>query len=180
MSSVAPAITSTSSSSSAQTLSGRGKGKGGKSSGGKGMGSKTAGGRHAPQSRSSRAGLQFPVGRVTRFLRKSMVSSTRISPGAAVYTAAILEYLTAEVLELAGNACKDYKFKRITPRHIQLAVRGDEELNQTFKGSIASGGVIPFIHKQLINSKKSKEVKQQTKSAKEQSKKISQAPVAKQ
>ena len=119
-----------------------GKGKGGK--GGRGASGKKS------VSKSSKAGLQFPVARIGRFLKKGKFA-TRVGGGAPVYLAAILEYLTAEILELAGNAARDNKKARIIPRHIQLAVRNDEELNKLFGGvTIAAGGVLPNIHSVLI------------------------------
>ena len=102
------------------------------------------------QTRSSKAGLQFPVGRIARFLKKGKYA-TRVGAGAPVYLAAVLEYLCAEVLELAGNAARDNKKARIIPRHIQLAVRNDEELSKLLAGvTIAAGGVLPNIHSVLL------------------------------
>jgi len=89
-------------------------------------------------SRSKKAGLEFPVGRVHRYLKQGKYTS-RIGAGAPVYLAAVLEYLASEILELAGNAARDNKKSRIIPRHLQLAVRNDDELGTLLAGvTIAS------------------------------------------
>jgi len=104
-------------------------------------------------SRSNRAGLQFPVGRIHRLLRKGNYAQ-RVGAGAPVYMAAVMEYLAAEILELAGNAARDNKKSRIIPRHLQLAIRNDEELNKLLAGvTIAQGGVLPNIQAVLLPKK---------------------------
>ncbi|KAG0580106.1 hypothetical protein M758_4G148900 [Ceratodon purpureus] len=107
-------------------------------------------------SRSHKAGLQFPVGRIARYLKGGKYAE-RVGAGAPVYLAAVLEYLAAEVLELAGNAARDNKKNRIVPRHIQLAVRNDEELSKLLGTvTIAAGGVLPNIHTVLLPKKTGK------------------------
>ncbi|UYV63368.1 hypothetical protein LAZ67_2003866 [Cordylochernes scorpioides] len=85
------------------------------------------------KSRSSRAGLQFPVGRLHRLLRKGNYA------------------------ERVGNAARDNKKTRIIPRHLQLAIRNDEELNKLLSGvTIAQGGVLPNIQAVLLPKKTEK------------------------
>ena len=111
------------------------------------------------KTRSFRAGLQFPVGRVHRYLKRGNYAE-RIGAGAPVYLAAVLEYLSAEILELAGNAARDNKKTRIIPRHLQLAIRNDEELNKLLAGvTIAQGGVLPNIQAVLLPKKSQKAAK---------------------
>ncbi|NXS35401.1 H2AX protein, partial [Pomatostomus ruficeps] len=107
------------------------------------------------RSKSAKAGLQFPVGRVYRLLRRGR-HADRIGCGAAIYLAAVMEYMVAEVLELAGNAAHQNKKMRILPRHVQLAVRNDDELNKLFASvTIPQGGVMPNILSQLLPKKTS-------------------------
>ncbi|KAL4191973.1 hypothetical protein AMTRI_Chr06g169980 [Amborella trichopoda] len=116
-----------------------------------------SGGSRKETSRRSKAGLQFSVGRIARFL-KAWKYAARVGAGAPVYLGAVLEYLAAEVLELAGNATRDNKKLIIVPRHIQLAVRNNEELSRLLGTvTIANCGVLPKKRAPSTGSKASAE-----------------------
>jgi len=113
------------------------------------------------KSKSTRAGVLFSVPRFHRYLKKSSPKS-RVTMAAAVYTAAVIEYLAAEVLELSGNAAKDHKKQRINARHIFLAVSIDEELKKLLHGvTIPQGGVLPNIHPILLKMKSASDEQEQ-------------------
>lgn len=119
----------------------------------KGAAGRRGGERKKAVTKSVKAGLQFPVGRIARYLKKGRYAQ-RVGTGAPIYLAAVLEYLAAEVLELAGNAARDNKKNRIIPRHVLLAVRNDEELGKLLQGvTISSGGVLPNINPVLLPKK---------------------------
>ncbi|GFQ01599.1 probable histone h2a.3 [Phtheirospermum japonicum] len=113
----------------------------------KGAGGRKAGGpKKKSVTRSVKAGLQFPVGRIGRYLKKGRYAQ-RVGSGAPVYMAVVLEYLAA----------RDNKKNRIIPRHLLLAVRNDEELVKLLAGvTIAHGGVIPNINPVLLPKKSDK------------------------
>lgn len=103
-------------------------------------------------SRSSSAGLVFPVTRIENIMR-SLSNVERVSGTAAVFMAAVLEYVTAEILEIAGRITNDAKKVRITPRHIKLAILNDEELTPLFSGVVLSGGVSAYVEESLVKHK---------------------------
>jgi histone H2A len=105
-------------------------------------------------SRSKRAGVTFPVGRIQRMMRQGRYAD-RVGAGAPIYLASVLEYLTAEIIELAGNAATANKRNRITPRYLTLAIRGDEELNRLLGNvEISNGGIMPHINAALLPKKR--------------------------
>ncbi|XP_069075396.1 histone H2A.J-like [Pleurodeles waltl] len=96
---------------------------------------------------SSCAGLQFCVGCVHRLLRKRSYDEW-------VGTSDLV-YMTAEILELACNTARDNKKMCIIPRHLQFAIRNDEELKKLLcRATIAEGGVLPNIQAVLLPKKK--------------------------
>ena len=99
--------------------------------------------------KAMQAGLQFPTNRVRRNLKKA--TNNKVTKEAAIYAAAVLEYLIAEAAELAGNIAIDKKKKRIMPRHLMMAIKGDEELNKLLGNAVfASAGRMPVgVHPAL-------------------------------
>ena len=122
----------------------------------KGGNSAAKAGAKGGKSQSSRLGLIFPVGRVGSLLRRGRYTK-RTAAAAPVYLTAVLEYLTAELLELSGKVAAQQKKKRITPRSVTLAVRHDEELSQLLQNvTFTQGGVLPNLHEVLKKKKGSR------------------------
>nr|GFA20169.1 histone H2A [Tanacetum cinerariifolium] len=125
-------------------------------------GRKAGGPRKKSVTRFVKVGLQFPVGRIGRYLKKGRYAQ-RVGTGAPIYLAAVLEYLAAEVLELAGNTARDNKKTRIISRHVLLVIRNDTELEKLLsRVTIAHGRVLPNINSVLLPKKTAAAAKEST------------------
>nr|XP_031291367.1 histone H2A-like [Camelus dromedarius] len=102
--------------------------------------------------KKDKAGLQFPRGPSCTPCSQGNYAE-RVGAGAPVYLAAVLSTLTADILELAGNAARDNKKTRIIPRHLQLAIRTTRNSTLLGKVTIAQGGVLPNIQPCLLPKK---------------------------
>ena len=68
----------------------------------------------------------FSVNAVSRRLRSEKYIESEM--GAAIYMTAVLEYLTCEVIRLAGDVAKSKNKIRISPKELQTAIKNDDEL----------------------------------------------------
>lgn len=123
-------------------------------------GSADRGNKRKRKSNSKKAGLQFSVSRCKQFLKKY---NKKIGSFAPVYLAAVLEYITAELLELSGNVSRDNKRSTMKIRDLYLAIENDHELNDMMHRlnmGITGGGNVVHVEEAVIkaykNSKKKK------------------------
>ncbi len=101
---------------------------------------------------ATRSGLTFSVSRCKNYI-KMFTGTMRVARGAPVYLAAVLEYMCAEILELAGNAARDSRLVTITTRHVFLALANDIELLNLcdlLKIELERSGVVPRIEDALL------------------------------
>ena len=101
--------------------------------------------------RHKKAGLQFPVGRIARYLKERDYAK-RVSGLASVYLAAVLEYMMAEIIEISGKACKEMKKHRISPIHIHIAIKKDNEMKVLFNEIILPQ--TGYVHQLYVNENK--------------------------
>ncbi|KAM4819318.1 histone H2A-like 3 [Thomomys bottae] len=90
-----------------------------------------------PVSRSARAELQFPVGRIDRFLREGKYAQ-RLSSTTPVFLAGVLEYLVSNILDLAGKEARSNGKARIGPEHVKKVIERKKQLRLFFHNNIQS------------------------------------------
>ena len=113
-----------------------------------------SGKKNKPRRKEALANLQFPVARAEKLIRSQHCG--RMSEGAPVYLAAVIEYIAAEILELSGHYSRDNRKARISVRAISSAIDNDSELLKMIRKlgwKTLGGGVVPNLHAQLLPKK---------------------------
>jgi histone H2A len=123
-------------------------------------------------STEQKAGIIFKVSKLRKKLKEDSYADN-VSKTGAIYLAAVLEYLVAEIMEIAGNSASANKkvryglnfslteisqlnrscfcISRIIPRHILLSIHADDELKEVLKDVIIpDAGVFPHIEPALL------------------------------
>lgn len=109
-----------------------------------------------------KAGLVFPPSRCRKFLTQSEIRGYRTGSHSGVYMAAVVEYLCAEILELAGNHARETKHMTIAMKDLTMAIFNDAELTPLMhhlKVKLFNGGMIPEIPAKSLSDKKSRKEK---------------------
>lgn len=101
--------------------------------------------------RAARAGIFVAPSRIKQMLSEMRVAR-RYQTAVDVYLAGVANYLIAEILEITISVMD--KARRLTPRHVMLAIRNDQELNQVASGTFGASGVVPNINAALLPQKK--------------------------
>lgn len=109
--------------------------------------------------KSKKAGLMFPVGRVHRFLRSRKDTNQRVGETASVYLTAVLEYLTVELLDIAKTRADNFKLKRITPTHLRQAIQNDTDWSLFNETPLMCGAQDLPLESSFIRYKKSERSK---------------------
>ena len=99
------------------------------------------------KSRSQRAGVIFPVGRIHRHMKEGRYAE-RISSDAPVYMAAVLQQVVEEVFKEANTRKEKKEQKRLVPNNILTAIRKDKELNEIFRDIVIREGGVPRAEKE--------------------------------
>ncbi|XP_054428213.1 histone H2A-Bbd type 2/3 [Pteronotus mesoamericanus] len=96
---------------------------------------------HGHQSRNrtpdARAELLFSVSHLECLLRERHYA-LRLNSSAPVFLAAVLQYLIATVLELAGNEAQRNGCRRITPQLVDMAIHNNALLSGFFGSTTIS------------------------------------------
>ena len=84
---------------------------------------------------SQKSGLLFNVTRVRRQLKARKICD-RCTKTGCIFLTSVLQYVCAELLELAGNKAIEEKLKRILPRHLYKTLKEDKELDGLYENAI--------------------------------------------